>query len=316
MIINNASQLEALFVSFVAKYQDIYQQIPTFLDDLATTTTTTTETVRFPWMGRLPTVREWVGDRQVNSAALKFYDVVPKLFETTFGLNKSKIDDDQWGFFSSHILPQMAMQAKKWPDYRLVSTILGNGTWADGKAFFATDHPLNVDNPAITGFDGNNYYSNRHTSTPLTLNNYASIRQKMMARCGEDGKSLNIVPNLLVYPPSLEQTARHILESPLIAPATFGNETSQVGNVNNLYKGSAQGLMIPDFEAESGNWYLMDTTKPIKPFLWVLRESFSFAQRVSPTDPVVFDRNEYLFGGRGRGEAGFGFPFLADKCEA
>ncbi len=208
------------------------------------------------------------------------------------------------------------MQAAKWPDYRLVETILANGLWADGKAFFATDHPLNVDNSAIVGFDTNNYYSNFHASTPLTLDNYAATRQLMMARCGEDGKSLNIVPNLLVYPPALEQTARHILESPLIAPGSFGNQTSQVGNINNLYKGSAQGLMIADFEKEPTGWYLMDTTKPIKPFMWVLREAFSFAQRVDPRDPVVFDKNEYLFGGRGRGEAGFGFPFLADKCQA
>jgi phage major head subunit gpT-like protein len=265
-------------------------------------------------MGQLPVVREWIDDRKENSASLKFYDVTPKLFETTFGLDKSKIDDDQWGFFASHILPQMANQARKWPDYRLVDVIQANGLWADGKAFFATDHPIHVDNTAIKGFDGNNYYSNLYGSTPLTLANYAKVRQAMMNTVGEDGKSLGIMPNLLIYEASNEQAALHILNSPMVAPGIYGNETSQVGAVNNVYLNTAKGLLIPEFGNQVGTWYLADTTKPIKPFMWVLREAFSFAQRVSPTDPVVFDKNKYLFGGRGRGEAGFGFPFLCSKC--
>ncbi len=314
MIINNATALQALFTSFIARYQDIYQGTPVFLDKLATTTTTVSEVVRFPWMGQLPTVREWIGDRKENSAALKFQDVVPKLFETTFGLDKSKIDDDQFGFFASNILPQMAMQARKWPDYRLVDEIRANRTWADGKAYFAVDHPIHVDNPAIVGFDGNPYYSNEYVSCPLTLDNYAMVRQEMMGRVGEDGKTLGVMPNLLVYEASNEQTALHILKSSMIAPGTFGNQTSQVGAINNPYVGTAEGLLIPEFGADQGRWYLCDTTKPVKPFGWLLREAFSFAQRTDPRDPVVFDKNKYLFGGRGRGEAFNAFPFLASRC--
>ncbi len=314
MIINNASALQALFTSFIAKFQDMYTSMPTYLDKLATTTTCATEIVRFPWMGQLPVVREWVGDRVENSAALKFHDVTPKLFETTFGLSKDKIEDDQFGFFSANILPQMAYAAAKWPDFELVDTIRANPLWADGKAFFATDHPIHVDNAAILGFDGLSYYNNAYTSMPLTIDNYALVRQRMMNRVGENGKSLGIMPNLLVYEASNEQTAMHILKSSFIAPGVFGNQTSQVGAVNNIYMGSAEGLLIPEFGADVGTWYLLDTTKPVKPFGWVLREAFNFAQRTSPTDPVVFDQNKYLFGGRGRGAAYLSYPFLASRC--
>jgi phage major head subunit gpT-like protein len=322
MIINNASQLQALFTSFIARFQDLYSSLPApYIDKLANTTTTTTEVVRFPWMGQLPVVREWIGDRKENSAALKFYDVVPKLFETTFGLDKSKIDDDQYGFFSANILPQMAQEARKWPDYRLVDEIQANRLWADGKAFFATDHPIHVDKPEVVGFDGNNYFSNEYTSTPLNLENYAMVRQEMMARTGENGKSLGIMPNLLVYEASNEQTALHILKSSMIAPGTFGNQTSQVGAINNPYVGTAEGLLIPELAYDTvnatatlGRWMLLDTTKAIKPFGWLQREAFSFAMRTSPTDPVVFDKNKYLFGGRGRGEAHNSFPILASRC--
>src|SRR5258708_9730962 len=155
MIINNAAQLEALFVSFQARYQDFYVQVPTYLDKLATTIPVTTEILRLPWMGRLLPMRKWLGDRQVNSAALKFYDIVPDLYETTFGLNKSKIDDDQWGFFANNILPQMAMQTRKWPDYAMVDWIQGNFLWSDGLHFFDDDHPRNVDIPAFGNYTNN-----------------------------------------------------------------------------------------------------------------------------------------------------------------
>lgn len=316
MIINNATQLLALFTSFVAKYQDIYQQTPVYLDKLATTTTTMTEIVRFPWMGQLPTVREWVGDRQVNSAGLKFYDVVPKLWESTFGVNKDKIDDDQFGFFASHILPQMAMNAKKYPDYAVVDFIRSNPLWADGKTFFATDHPIHVDDASIKGVDGNNYYKNDYSNLPLTHDNYALVRQAMMSQVGENGKNLNIIPDTLIYPPQLEAQANLILKAEMIAPGAFQNQTTQVGAITNVLKGSAAGLLIPDFAPDDDTWYLADMSKPIKPFLWVLREAWNVAVRVDPRDPVVFEKNEYRFGGRGRGAAGGGFPFLISRAAA
>lgn len=318
MIVNTADdpKLGALFTVFRALFQNFYQAVPTFLDKIATTTTTTSTILRLPWMGRVMPVREWDGDRVVNSNALKFYDVTPKLYELTEGLSKSDFDDDQFGFFTSQIIPQMAYQAAKWPDYAVVKFIRDNPVWSDAKNFFHAQHPINVYKPNIKGFDGNNYYANDYTSMPLTLENYRLIRQDMMNRVGEDGKSLEIVPNLLIVPPSLETEANHIAKSEYIAAASVANETSQVGMVNNPYKGQVEPLVIQPLGADSDTWYLADTTKPIKPFGWCLREAWSMAQRTSPTDPIVFDKNQYLFGGRGRGAAFGGFPFLVSRAAA
>ncbi len=318
MIVNTANdpKLGALFTVFRNLFQTIYTQVPTFLDQLATTTTTTSTILRFPWMGRVMPVREWVGDRQENSQALKFLDVVPKLYELTEGLSKSDFDDDQFGFFTSNIIPQMAMQAAKWPDYALIKYIRDNPVWSDGSQFFDTDHPLNVDKPAIVGFDGNNYYANDYTTTPLTLDNFRIVRRNMMNLVGEDGKSLEIVPNMLVVPPNLEAEANQICKSEYIAPGILANETSQVGMVNNIFKGMCTPLVIQPLGADANTWYMLDTTKAIKPFGWALREPWSMASRTAATDPVVFDKNKYLFGGRGRGAAYGAFPFLVSRATA
>ncbi len=318
MIINTATdpKLGALFTVFRALFQSIYTAIPTFLDRLATTTTTTSTILRLPWMGRVMPVREWTGDRVVNGNALKFYDVVPKLYELTEGLDKSDFDDDQFGFFTSNIIPQMAMQAAKWPDYALIKYIQDNPTWSDAKAFFATDHPINVDKPEIVGFDSNNYYANDFTSSPLTLDNFRIARAAMMNRVGEDGKSLELVPNLLIVPASLETEANMICKNEYVAASSIGNETSQVGMIGNPHKGQAEPLVIQPLGNQPTVWYLADTTKAMKPFGWVSREAWSMAQRVSPEDPIVFDKNKYLFGGRGRGAAHGTFPFLVDRHTA
>lgn len=54
-------------------------------------------------------------------------------------------------------------------------------------------------------------------------------------------------------------------------------------------------------------WYIMDTTKPVKPMLKQDREPYELVALNQETDPNVFWSNSYVYGVRGRGNAGFGF---------
>lgn len=58
-------------------------------------------------------------------------------------------------------------------------------------------------------------------------------------------------------------------------------------------------------------WFLLDTTRALKPLIWQDREPFDFTALDSPTDENVFMRNEYLYGSQGRANAGFGFWQMA-----
>ena len=68
----------------------------------------------------------------------------------------------------------------------------------------------------------------------------------------------------------------------------------------------------------SGNppWYLFDTTKDIMPMIWGDRTTAEFAQFWSPTDPVVFNFDEYRSGVRIRGTADYGMPHFAYQSKA
>lgn len=58
-------------------------------------------------------------------------------------------------------------------------------------------------------------------------------------------------------------------------------------------------------------WYLLDTTKAIKPFILQMRRDYAFASKTAMTDENVFDKNEYVYGVDGRLNVGFGLWQLA-----
>lgn len=58
-------------------------------------------------------------------------------------------------------------------------------------------------------------------------------------------------------------------------------------------------------------WFLVDTTRPLKPIIYQQRQAPEFVSMTAPTDEAVFSRKEYRYGVDLRANAGYGFPQLA-----
>jgi phage major head subunit gpT-like protein len=58
-------------------------------------------------------------------------------------------------------------------------------------------------------------------------------------------------------------------------------------------------------------WMLLDTRRPLKPFIFQKREDYKFQAFNQPSDEHVFKRNEFLYGVDARVNAGFGLWQLA-----
>ncbi len=72
---------------------------------------------------------------------------------------------------------------------------------------------------------------------PLTTANYSLARSTMMSLKDRNGKALSIIPNLLVVPPSLEESARKILNA---------NALVESGSlVSNIWTKTAELLVVP-----------------------------------------------------------------------
>lgn len=72
----------------------------------------------------------------------------------------------------------------------------------------------------------------------LNATNYATARAAMMAFEDDEGAKLGIRPNLLVVPPSLEQTGKELLLAELSGVTGEGTKT-------NVWRGSAELLVVP-----------------------------------------------------------------------
>lgn len=77
----------------------------------------------------------------------------------------------------------------------------------------------------------------------------------MMGLLGDQGKSLNIVPNLLVVSPANEKMGRLILEA------------DQIEGTTNVLKGTAELLVVTELADQPDYWFLLATQKALKPII-------------------------------------------------
>lgn len=293
------ASLAAVFVAFDTRFQSAYQAAQPWYARLAMEVPSSTSETTYAWMAKIPGLREWVGERVVQNASSYDYSIKNRDFELTLEVDRNKIEDDQLGIFNP-MLDMMGQQARKWPDDLIKSLISGGESTLcfDGQYFFDTDHPVDKRDP------DKGTQSNLFAGTALTAANYAAVRASMAALKGEDGRPLGVLPNLLVVPPQLEGTARTILNAELI------------GGDTNVWRNSAELLVIPELADAPTEWYLFDVSRPVKPFVFQQRKAPEFTYITRPDSESVFLRKTYLYGVDARGNAGYALWFLAAKAKA
>lgn len=280
-----------------------------FWPQLAAKVSANTKHVSLPMHAATAKLRRWDGERKVVGGKAYDYRVTPDRFELTLGIPVEEIEDDNIGAWTNTLM-DMGVQIELWPDDLVAAVLLAGETGLafDGLAFFANTHSLK----SGTTID------NLFTSTSLTKANVAAVIAEMKSWVGEDGRALRVEPSLLVVPPALEDTARDILESPFIN-TVYGSNTAAAAGSNTM-RGRLSLLVLPEIGTDAGgsdtSWYVMDTTKPTKPLVFVERVAPQITNKNSSNDDNVFNDDEIRVGVRARGAAGYGPFWLAAKCNA
>ena len=83
--------------------------------------------------------------------------------------------------------------------------------------------------------------------------------------------------------------------------------------VSNVMKGTADVLVAPQLAGTDTTWYLFDTTKPMKPFIYQNRQAPQFTFLNRPDSENLFFRKKFIFGADARAAAGYGLWQLALK---
>lgn len=289
MVINQAN-LNGLFMGYNTAFNKAYEETPVQHTRISMTVPTESRDVTYAWLGQIPSMREWIGSREIQNLMTHDYTIKNRTFELTTKIPVNDIADDQYGIYTP-LISEMGLSAKAHPD-ALVFDLLGRGfqeNCYDKVPFFSDKHPLEK---------GKSTQSNMGTKK-LNAASYAEARCRMMTVKGEHKRTLNIVPDLLVVAPQNEAVARELLFADLIAGST---------NVN---KSTCELVVIPELTDYPEQWYLLCTKRYIKPVVFQQREVPRLICKNKETDDNVFFDDEVIYGIKGRYNVGFGLWQLA-----
>lgn len=286
-----SQSLQGMQSGFNALFNKAYTEAAPQYEKVAMTVPSSGSDETYGWLGQLPALREWIGEREIHNLTATGYTIKNKDYELTISVGRNDIADDKIGIYSP-LFQEMGVSAKMHPDELIFSLFAAgfSNICYDGAPFFSNKHPLTE--------SGKNFQSNMG-ALKLSTQSYEAARSQMMTLKGESGKSLKIIPDLLVVSPQKEAVARQILFADLIAGSA---------NVN---KNTSDLLVVPELADTPECWFLLSTRRAIKPFIFQMREKPRFISKVQDGDDNVFFQNAFLYGCNARYNAGYGLWQLA-----
>lgn len=210
-MIINASSLSAMTVGFKTAFGLAFSATESHAEKLASFMPSSGSEDNYSWIGSAPSMREWLGDRQVSNLEAFSYTIKNRTFESTIAVSREDVEDDKYGVYSP-LVQQFGVLAKTHPDELIFGLMKAGfaGQCYDGQYFFDTDHQVNG------------------------------------------------------------------------------------AAVSNMQAGASPA------------WFLLDTTKLVKPFIFQKRRDYALTSLTKDDDPSVFMRKEYIYGVDARVNAGYG----------
>ena len=294
MLINKES-LQGVFTDLRTEFNNAFQAAPTTWDKIAMKIPSNSGGNFYSWLSAFPRMRLWIGAKHVQNLTASDYEIPNNDFEATIEVERKHIEDDQHGMY----MPQAQMagySAAQLADEMVFEAV--NQSFSrlcyDGQYFFDTDHEVagqSISNKGITPLSNANL--------AVAQASFGAARAAMRAIKDEDGRALNIKPTVLLVGTALEDVARMLLNNEKLADGS-----------QNPYKGAVELVVDARIESETA-WFLLDTSKPIRPFIYQERKAPDFVAQVSPQSDSVFNLKKYKFGAEARVASGYGFWQLA-----
>lgn len=294
MLINKIT-LQAIFINLKTTFNNAFDATPAQWQKIAMLVPSTAKSNDYKWLSTFPRMKKWIGDKAIKALAASGYSITNDDWEATVEVERNDIDDDNLGIYAPQA--QMAgFSAKQLPD-EIVSDLVNaafTSSCYDGQYFIDTDHPV------AGGVVSNKGTKKLSIATLAAATaSYGAARVAMRKFKDEEGRPLNINPTVLLVPPALEDFARALLT----------NDRLEDGKPN-PYKGTAE--LVVDMRLTSDDaWFLLDTSKPVKPFIYQERKKPVFVQQTDPEADDVFNRKKFKFGAEARAAGGYGFWQLA-----
>lgn len=250
------------------------------------------ESIKF--MGGVPGLREWKGDRRLHDRQAYKIDIVNRDWEDGISVHQNNIKDDTLGLFADDVADMV--KACRTHRYDLmVDTLtngfdgansdIGNGLCFDDGFFFDTAHPL-----------GNGRTQSNKLTVALTSAGLTSARKLLREMRSVDGsRLLNLKGTHLIVGPKNEELAEKLMMSDIL-PSTAGT-ASETNTQKNKYKVVVSPRLVDDFEDD---WYLADLNAAHRPLIFCKRQEIETTDMAGPDSLPKFQRGELWFGAEAR----------------
>ena len=201
------------------------------------------------------------------------YDDNEQLFKTTYthteyvramAVERKLVDDDLYNIINQRPR-QLGLAAGRTREKHAAevfnlafsATRLGG----DGKALCATDHPLSPSNATGQGNKG---------TTALSYDAVVATRKLMRSFTDSRGELVTVMPDTLLIPPELEDTANDIVMTMTGRPGTANNS-------NNFVRDAGINYVVWDYLTDANNWFMVDSAMAKLYLNWFNRVPLEFA---------------------------------------
>lgn len=256
---------------------------PPIYPQLCTVVPSTSIDEKYAWLGALPGVREWLGDRQFKQLRAADFTLKNKDWESSLEFEKNDVDDDRTGGFRTQI-EALADEAMFHPD-ELLMTVAAAGESQpcyDGQFFFDTDHlwgdsgsqSNDLTYPAATG------------TTPTVAEFKASFHQALLALLqfkNDRGKFFNR--------PRVGKLGNLVCAVPValyeVATVAFEQIIAVEGSVATTNVVLEKPTVWPiQYMTDATKWVLYYTGGRVRPFVFQARKPLDF--KMKGADDIEF----------------------------
>ena len=284
-MIVNQSNIAALNTAFSAEFQKTLQAREPQIDKIATRISSTSATHQYPIGWMTGTMREWLGDREMQNLVAYIQTVTNLNYEQTIVVSRNHVEDDNIGWITPAI-QQMATEGQQHPWRTAIAALMTDGfteAGFDGQPFFSAAHTW-----AASGYtDAQDDLTDEVLDLAAV---YAAFNYFDGVR-GPDGRIVAVEPDVFLASGSLRQTVDALFFTP--------NDAAGAGNP--LYNKFKPENVLVGHGIPAGRWAMLCTNQALRPVVFQERQPLALTALTNVTDENVFMRNEFIWGTSYRG---------------
>lgn len=289
--------VKSLEAGMRTEFQKLYAGTPVQYEQITTVIDSNKRTEEYTWLGSTPEMREWIDERRKSSLNEKYFSATNLKYEVTLEVKRDDIEDDLTG---QYILRagQLGEEARRYVDKLTFTTLAaGNATTCyDGQNFFSASHS-----------EGSSGTQSNLGTTALSATNLKTAITNFENLLDDQGKPFGVIADTLVIPPALKWTAMELLNSSFYPEE--GTTTAKLAT--NVLQGALK-LVVSPYITDTDSWFLMDTSRIVKPVIFQKRTEVELSSTTDPnSSDDVFNRDVFNYGVRQRGKIVLGDWHLA-----